>query len=82
MKRSKSRLLVAALAISAALATSTGRAIAEEEEGYWSQAGLGVGSFFREIRIRGSAATALRVLSTASRGPPGRTRQLTVARAV
>ncbi len=51
MKRSNGRLLVAALAISAALATSTGRAIAEEGqgEGYWSQAGLGLGSMLTNL---------------------------------
>jgi hypothetical protein len=53
MNRSKGRLLVAALAVSAALAMSAGSAIAEEgqgqQEGYWSQAGLGLGSMLTNL---------------------------------
>ena len=49
MKRSKVRLLVAAAALSAALAASTGRAVAAEDQGYWKQAGLGFGSMITNL---------------------------------
>jgi hypothetical protein len=49
MKRSKCRLLVAAVTVSALLATGAGAAVAEEERGYWSQAGLGLGSMLANL---------------------------------
>lgn len=52
MKRSKCRLLVAAVTVSAVLATSAGGAVAAEateEHGYWSQAGLGLGSMLTNL---------------------------------
>jgi hypothetical protein len=49
MKRSKCRLLVAAVAVAAMLVTSADGAVAEEERGTWSQAGLGVGSMLTNL---------------------------------
>jgi hypothetical protein len=49
MKQSKCRRFVTALAIAAALVTSAGGAVAEEERGYWSQAGLGFGAILSNL---------------------------------
>ena len=52
MKRPKYGLVIAAVTVSAVLATSTGRAVAAEnqgDQGYWTQAGLGLGSMLTNL---------------------------------